>query len=113
MIETERLLLRKPRLGDAKALQAAYGDPEVMEYVVQVESHGNPYAIGVVGGRLLRQPRNLDEAMATAHMLDAGNHDYSLGLAQVHRANLRSFRCCVGSPRVGAPPRWLWRPWHD
>jgi RimJ/RimL family protein N-acetyltransferase len=33
MIETERLLLRKPRLADAKALQQAYGDPEVMEYI--------------------------------------------------------------------------------
>jgi RimJ/RimL family protein N-acetyltransferase len=33
MIETERLLLRKPRLGDAKALLAAYGDPEVMEFI--------------------------------------------------------------------------------
>ena len=33
MIETERLLLRKPRLGDAKALQQAYGDPEVMEFI--------------------------------------------------------------------------------
>ena len=33
MIETERLLLRKPKLGDAKALQQAYGDPEVMEFI--------------------------------------------------------------------------------
>src|SRR3954454_15848728 len=33
MIETDRLLLRKPKLGDAKALQIAYGDPEVMEFV--------------------------------------------------------------------------------
>lgn len=63
---------------------------QVMQHVVQVESHGNPYAIGVVGARLLRQPRDLDEALATVHMLDAGNHDYSLGAAQVHRANLES-----------------------
>lgn len=33
MIETERLLLRKPRLRDAKALHEAYGDPEVMRYI--------------------------------------------------------------------------------
>lgn len=64
---------------------------QVMQHVVQVESRGNPYAIGVVGARLLRQPKNLDEALATVHMLDAGNHDYSLGMAQVHRANLRSY----------------------
>jgi type IV secretion system protein VirB1 len=64
---------------------------QVMQHVVQVESHGNPYAIGVVGARLLRQPHNLDEALATVHMLDAGSHDYSLGMAQVHRANLRPY----------------------
>ena len=33
MIETERLILRKPKLGDAKALAAAYGDPQVMEFI--------------------------------------------------------------------------------
>jgi RimJ/RimL family protein N-acetyltransferase len=33
MIETDRLILRKPKLGDAKALQQAYGDPEVMEFI--------------------------------------------------------------------------------
>jgi len=33
MIETDRLLLRKPKLGDAKALNQADGDPEVMEFI--------------------------------------------------------------------------------
>jgi RimJ/RimL family protein N-acetyltransferase len=33
MIETDRLILRKPKLGDARALQRAYGDPEVMEFI--------------------------------------------------------------------------------
>jgi ribosomal-protein-alanine N-acetyltransferase len=32
-IETERLVLRRPRLSDAKALHAAYGDPEVMAHI--------------------------------------------------------------------------------
>jgi ribosomal-protein-alanine N-acetyltransferase len=32
-IETERLILRRPRLSDAKALQAAFGDPEVMQFI--------------------------------------------------------------------------------
>ena len=32
-IETERLLLRRPRLSDAAALHAAYGDPEVMKFI--------------------------------------------------------------------------------
>jgi RimJ/RimL family protein N-acetyltransferase len=37
-IETERLVLRRPRLSDAKALQAAYGDPEVMQYIGEGET---------------------------------------------------------------------------
>jgi len=32
-IETERLVLRRPRLSDAKALHAMFGDPEVMRYI--------------------------------------------------------------------------------
>lgn len=32
-IETERLVLRRPRLSDAAALHAAYGDPEVMRFI--------------------------------------------------------------------------------
>ena len=37
-IETERLVLRRPRLSDAKALHAAYGDPEVMQYIGEGET---------------------------------------------------------------------------
>jgi ribosomal-protein-alanine N-acetyltransferase len=33
MIETDRLILRKPKRGDAKALLEAYRDPEVMRYM--------------------------------------------------------------------------------
>ncbi|MFL5911618.1 MAG: GNAT family N-acetyltransferase [Gaiellaceae bacterium] len=33
MIETERLLLRKPRLEDAEELLPAYSDPETMRYI--------------------------------------------------------------------------------
>lgn len=62
--------------------------PEVMQHIVQVESAANPYAIGVVGGQLARQPRNMDEALATARMLDRKGYNFSLGIAQVNRANL-------------------------
>lgn len=61
---------------------------EVMQHIVQVESSANPFAIGVVGGTLVRQPKNLDEAVATVQMLDANGYNYSLGIAQVNRANL-------------------------
>jgi RimJ/RimL family protein N-acetyltransferase len=32
-IETERLVLRRPRLSDAKSLHAAFSDPEVMRFI--------------------------------------------------------------------------------
>jgi len=64
---------------------------EVMRHVVEVESGANPYAIGVVGGQLARQPKNLAEALATVHMLDAKGYNYSLGVAQVNRANLGKY----------------------
>ncbi|GGK01365.1 lytic transglycosylase domain-containing protein [Luteimonas terricola] len=61
---------------------------EIMEHVVRVESSFNPYAIGVVGARLARQPRSLDEAVATASRLELDGYNFSLGLAQVNRHNL-------------------------
>lgn len=63
---------------------------EVMQHVVRVESSFNPYAIGVVGARLVRQPRNLGEAVSTARMLEEKGYNFSLGLAQVNRYNLAS-----------------------
>ena len=64
---------------------------EVMHHIVRVESSYNPFAIGVVGGRLARQPRNLPEAVATAQMLESRGYNFSLGLAQVNRYNLKKY----------------------
>lgn len=64
---------------------------EVMHHVVRVESSYNPYAIGVVGGRLARQPKNLSEALATVRMLESRGYNFSLGLAQVNRYNLSKY----------------------
>ena len=61
---------------------------EVMHHVVRVESSYNPYAIGVVRGRLVRQLRNMAEAVSTARMLEQRGYNFSLGLAQVNRYNL-------------------------
>jgi len=61
--------------------------PATMAAVVRVESDFNPYAIGVLHGRLQRQPVNLGEAIATARALDATGWNYSAGLAQVNRSN--------------------------
>lgn len=61
---------------------------EVMHHIVHVESGYNPFAIGVVGGQLVRQPQSLDEAVATAQMLETKGYNYSLGVSQVNRSNL-------------------------
>ena len=64
---------------------------DVMHHVVRVESSYNPYAIGVVGGRLVRQPQSLAEAVSTARMLEERGYNFSLGLAQVNRYNLSKY----------------------
>ena len=63
---------------------------DLLYRIASVESAFNPYAIGVVGGRLERQPRNLDEAIATASRLEADGHNYSLGLVQINRKNFKA-----------------------
>lgn len=62
--------------------------PTTIAAIVTVESSHNPYAIGVVGGALARQPRNLREALATVRSLLQQRRNFSMGLAQVNRFNL-------------------------
>lgn len=64
---------------------------EVMQHVVNVESSQNRFAIGVVGGQLVRQPQNLGEAVATVRMLEQKGYNYSLGVAQINRNNLGKY----------------------
>ncbi len=59
--------------------------------IALVESTYNPFAIGIVGARLERQPRSLAEAVATAHMLEDQGYNFSLGLVQVNQRNLARF----------------------
>lgn len=65
--------------------------PQTMAAVVGVESGSNPFAIGVVGGTLVRQPNNLAEATATAQALDRAGYNFSVGIAQVNRYNLAKY----------------------
>lgn len=65
--------------------------PSTALALVRVESGGNPYAIGVVGGHLVRQPRNLSEAQATAQALEQAGWNYSVGLGQINRINFARF----------------------
>ncbi len=55
--------------------------------LVQVESAFNPWAIGVVGGALERQPGNRAEAIATARYLREAGWNFSAGLAQINVGN--------------------------
>ena len=55
--------------------------------LVRVESSFNPWAIGVVGGMLERQPRTRGEALATAKALQAGRWNFSVGLGQINVGN--------------------------
>ena len=57
--------------------------------LVAVESGVHPYAIGVVGGTLIRQPRTRAEALATAKTLQSRGWNFSAGLAQI---NVRNFQ---------------------
>lgn len=58
-----------------------------MQQIVRVESGGNPFAIGVVGGRLERQPQSLPEAVATVRNLEQNGFNYSIGISQVNRVH--------------------------
>lgn len=61
--------------------------PDTARAIVTVESSFNPYAVGVVGGALVRQPSNRAEALATVKALHAGGWNYSVGLGQINVAN--------------------------
>jgi type IV secretion system protein VirB1 len=62
-------------------------DVGTVNALIAVESGFNPYAIGVGGGTLLRQPRHRAEAIATAKALHFGGWDFSVGLAQINARN--------------------------
>ncbi|WP_186118630.1 lytic transglycosylase domain-containing protein [Burkholderia gladioli] len=62
--------------------------PDTLAAIVATESSGNPYAIGIVGAHLDRQPRSRDEAIAIARDLEARGYNFSMGLGQVNRFNL-------------------------
>lgn len=60
---------------------------QLFQQIVRVESSGNPYAIGVVANQLVRQPKGLDEAVATVRALTSAGHNFSVGLAQINKTH--------------------------
>jgi type IV secretion system protein VirB1 len=65
--------------------------------LVSVESAFNPWAIGVVGGALVRQPQNRTEAIATAKALQAAGWNFSVGLGQINVSNFERLGLTVES----------------
>ncbi|HZZ06796.1 lytic transglycosylase domain-containing protein, partial [Paraburkholderia sp.] len=57
----------------------------------RTESGFNPFAIGVVGAHLERQPASLAEALATVRELETLGYSYSVGLAQVNNRNFAKY----------------------
>jgi type IV secretion system protein VirB1 len=70
--------------------------PDTARAIARVESSFNPYAIGVVGGALDRQPRTRAEALATIDALHAAGWNYSVGIGQINVSNFA---------RLGLTPR--------
>lgn len=90
--KSSTLGVAKPRFNDlAQQCNSGLVHPNTLQAVARVESGFNPYAIGVVKGRLQRQPRNLAEAISTAKSLHAQGKNFSMGLMQVNRYNLPAY----------------------
>jgi len=59
--------------------------PDTLARIVKTESGFNPWAIGVVGKPLKRQPQTKEEAIAAVTQLDKDQANFSIGLAQINR----------------------------
>jgi type IV secretion system protein VirB1 len=62
--------------------------PETMLALVQVESGGNPLAIGVVGARLKTPPTTVEEALLVTEQLEGLGKNFDVGLAQLNQKYL-------------------------
>jgi len=70
----------------ALALQCAPSiHPATLTPIVKTESSFNPWAIGVVGRALPRQPQTLEEALAVVKTLVKEGANFSIGLGQINR----------------------------
>lgn len=66
-------------------------NPVVMHGIISQESSFNPFAIGVVNGRLKRQPRTYQEGIAAIQALQAKGMNFSVGLAQINKQHFKRF----------------------
>ncbi|MDC6166582.1 lytic transglycosylase domain-containing protein [Paucibacter sp. XJ19-41] len=71
--------------------------PSTAHALAAAESALHPWAIGVVGGRLQRQPRTRAEALATARALRAAGWNFSVGLGQINIGNFERLGLTLSS----------------
>lgn len=70
--------------------------PQTLAAIVKTESNFNPLAININKGyRLERQPKNKDEAVATAKWLINNHFNIDMGLGQVNSSNLPKVKLTV------------------
>lgn len=75
---------------------APFVSVKTMAAIVRPESSFNPFAIGINGGaRLVRQPQNKAEAVATAKWLVERGYNIDMGATQVNIKNARRFNLTI------------------
>jgi type IV secretion system protein VirB1 len=73
---------------DATAAQCApFVAVSTLRAIAKVESSNNPFAIGIVRGHLVWQPKTLLEAISTVKALQAQNLRFSAGPLQIYQGN--------------------------
>ncbi|WP_411566819.1 lytic transglycosylase domain-containing protein (plasmid) [Pseudomonas orientalis] len=59
--------------------------PSTLTPIIKTESAFNPWAIGVVGRSLTKQPKSLEEAVLAVNKLVKEGANFSIGLGQINR----------------------------
>lgn len=60
-------------------------NPQILKGIAKIESDFNPYAIGIVGAHLKKQPHTYEEAIKVASYLEEVNLNYSVGILQINK----------------------------
>lgn len=64
---------------------------ETLNALIQTESSYNPFAIAVVDGEQIKQPKSRSEAELAIDELERKGLNYSVGLGQVNKGNFKKY----------------------